>query len=147
MKRFVSVLTALLVISLAVSCAFAEGEEAAVKIFEWDGTTYTYEVVTEDKIEEIVGTLSQYAQTEGADMEANKLFYLHYISAEKDGQQLNLGRAVMNLPLANIRFIVNGIEYIQTGILMSSGRGIFLTYLIVPADTTDDAEVSIEYRE
>ena len=145
MKRFMSVLAALFMLSLAV-CGAAFAEEADIRTFTWDGTVYSYESGTLDKLADVVDGLSQYVSTDGADMSANRLFFIHYLSAEKDGQQLNIGRAVMNLPLAQIRFIVNGIEYIETGVLMSSGRGVYLTCLIVPADTADDAEVSIEYR-
>lgn len=110
-----------------------------------DYTLY-YEVVARDRVAEVVGDLERYADTEGVDMEKNRLFYIHYTSAKKDGKEVRLANAVFGISFGNVRFTVDGKVYTQPSILMSSGTQTYLSYLIVPAETPDTAAVSIRYN-
>ena len=108
--------------------------------------TLFYEVVARDRVAEVVGDLEKYADTEGVDMENNRLFYIHYTSAKKDGKEVRLANAVFGISFGNVRFTVDGKVYTQPSILMSSGTQTYLSYLIVPAETPDTAAVSIRYN-
>ena len=110
-----------------------------------DYTLY-YEVVARDRVAEVVGDLERYVDTEGVDMEKNRLFYIHYTSAKKDGKEVRLANAVFGISFGNVRFTVDGKVYTQPSILMSSGTQTYLSYLIVPAETPDTAAVSIRYN-
>ncbi len=110
-----------------------------------DYTLY-YEVVARDRVAEVVGDLERYVDTEGDDMEKNRLFYIHYTSAKKDGKEVRLANAVFGISFGNVRFTVDGKVYTQPSILMSSGTQTYLSYLIVPAETPDTAAVSIRYN-
>ncbi len=110
-----------------------------------DYTLY-YEVVARDRVAEVVGDLEKYVDTEGVDMEKNRLFYIHYTSAKKDGKEVRLANAVFGISFGNVRFTVDGKVYTQPSILMSSGTQTYLSYLIVPAETPDTAAVSIRYN-
>ena len=108
--------------------------------------TLFYEVVARDRVAEVVGDLEKYVDTEGVDMEKNRLFYIHYTSAKKDGKEVRLANAVFGISFGNVRFTVDGKVYTQPSILMSSGTQTYLSYLIVPAETPDTAAVSIRYN-
>ena len=108
--------------------------------------TLFYEVVARDRVAEVVGDLEKYVDTEGVDMENNRLFYIHYTSAKKDGKEVRLANAVFGISFGNVRFTVDGKVYTQPSILMSSGTQTYLSYLIVPAETPDTAAVSIRYN-
>lgn len=108
--------------------------------------TLFYEVVARDRVAEVVGDLGKYVDTEGVDMENNRLFYIHYTSAKKDGKEVRLANAVFGISFGNVRFTVDGKVYTQPSILMSSGTQTYLSYLIVPAETPDTAAVSIRYN-
>jgi len=114
--------------------------------FKAGSYTIFYEVVARDRVGEVVGDLEQYADTEGVDMEKNRLFYIHYTSAQKDGKEERLASAIFGISFNNVRFTVDGKEYTQPSILMSSGTQTYLTYLLVPADTPDTAAVAIRYK-
>lgn len=146
MKRFCAILTALLMLFLMMAgaaCAEAEDENK----FTAGGYTIWFEVVPQDQVEAVVGSLAQYAKTEGEDMEANRLLFIHYTKAEIDGKEVRMGSALISLSMGQARFNVDGTEYTQSSLLMNSGTQLFLTYLIVPAETADDAAVSISYLE
>ena len=147
MKRFCTALTALFILSIALAgSVFAEaGNPAEVKKVEADGYTISYEVVAQDQVDQVVGDLAQYINTEGVDMQKTRLLYIRYISAEKEGQEVKLGSALMNTDRGKFVFCVDGTEYTQTSLLMNTGTQTFLTYLFVPAETIDDADVSIKY--
>ena len=72
-----------------------------------DYTLY-YEVVARDRVAEVVGDLERYVDTEGVDMEKNRLFYIHYTSAKKDGKEVRLANAVFGISFGNVCFTVDG---------------------------------------
>ncbi|MBR3430431.1 MAG: hypothetical protein IKG87_10065 [Clostridia bacterium] len=152
MKRFWSILAALFILFIALTvsaCAETEdpAEPAEEKMFEAEGYTICYEVVPQDRVEEVVGSLAQYAKSDDMDMEKSKLLYIHYTAAKQNDQEMHLGSVIFSLSKKNLLFIVDGIEYTQTSMLINSGTQTYITYLIVPIETTDDAEVSIQYLE
>ena len=142
MKKLFVLLLALALLCILPAC-FAEAENPS---FEADGYTISYEVVAQDQVDAVVGDLAQWVDTEGVDMEANRLLYIHYTAATKGGEEMHLGKVFMGLSWGNLVFTVDGVDYTQDSLLMSSGTQTYLTYLFVPADTPDDAAVSIQYK-
>ena len=151
MKRFWSILAALFILFIALTvsaCAETEdpAEPAEEKMFEAEGYTIYYEVVPQDRVEEVVGDLAQYVDTDGIDLEKNRLFYIHYTSAEQNGEEVQMGKIWRSISWGAITFTVDGVDYRQPSILMSSGTQTYITYLFVPAETPDDAPVSLKYQ-
>lgn len=142
MKKLFALLLALSLLASLTAC-LAEAENPS---FEAGGYTITYEVVAQDQVDAVVGDLAQWVDTEGVDMEANRLLYIHYTSATQNGEEMQLGRVFMGLSWGNLVFTVDGVDYTQDSLLMSSGTQTYLTYLFVPADTPDDVAVSIQYK-
>ncbi len=122
-----------------------EPAEPEMKFFKAEGYTIYYEVVTTDRVGEVIGDLVEFIDTDDVDMEQNRLFYIHYTAAEKDGQAVELSTIWRSISWGKILFTVDGIDYRQPTILMSSGTQTYITYLFVPADTPEDADVSIKY--
>lgn len=143
MKRFFSVLITLCILSLAIAGACAEAAEE--KSFNADGFVIYYEVVPQDQVDQVVGDLAKYVDTEGMDPATTRLLYIHYTRIEVDGENQHMGRVFMNLSWSAFKFTVDGKEYTSDSMLMSSGTQTFLTCLFVPVETPDDAEVSIKY--
>ena len=124
----------------------AETAAEEEKFFEADGYKIYYEVVPQDRVEEVVGDLAQYVDTDGIDLEKNRLFYIHYTSAEQNGEEVQMGKIWRSISWGAITFTVDGVDYRQPSILMSSGTQTYITYLFVPAETPDDAPVSLKYQ-
>jgi len=120
-------------------------ETAEVKSFKAEGYTIYYEAVPEDKVDEVIGDLVEFIDTDGVDMEQNRLFYIHYTGAEQNGQEVQLSTIWRSISWGKILFTVDGVDYRQPSILMSSGTQTYITYLFVPAGTPDNADVSIKY--
>lgn len=125
----------------------AEAEAVEEKFFEAEGYKIFYEAVPQDKVEEVVGDLAQYVDTDGVDMETNRLFYIHYTSAQQNGEEVQIGKIWRSISWGAITFTVDGVDYRQPSILMSSGTQTYITYLFVPAETPDDAPVSLRYQK
>ena len=124
----------------------AETAAEEEKFFEADGYKIYYEVVPQDRVEEVVGDLAQYVDTDGIDLEKNRLFYIHYTSAEQNGEEVQMSKIWRSISWGAITFTVDGVDYRQPSILMSSGTQTYITYLFVPAETPDDAPVSLKYQ-
>ena len=85
-------------------------------------------------------------RTDGLDMEANRILYIHYISVVMDGEELALARSLMGLSVGRFIYTIDGKDYSESGLLMNTGTQLFLTALVVPAETPDDVEVTARYQ-
>ena len=119
--------------------------EAEPLFFAAKEYTVYYEAVPQNRQEEEVGTLADYIDTEEVDMERNRIFYIRYTGAEKDGETIRMGSVWSNIPWYKIVFSVGGTDYQQSSLLINSGTDLYITYLFVPIDTPDDVPVSINY--